>query len=245
MPRFIPRRLAAATAVTAALLGSTLLVAPAAHAAPAATDVTVAATSAAEVGDTVTVTLTAATVDDLYAYDLAVGYDADLLSFDDGSAVFPAGGFGDASADAAGVAALAYTRLGTSPGLTGGQTLVTFTFTALAAGDATIELASADLVGAAGDPAALDVTAIEPATTTITAVVLPPSPTPSPSTSSTATPTPSPSTSSPAALPAAGSTDPLAATGADATGWLVTGAVALAVVALGTLLIIRRRAVTR
>lgn len=234
MPRFIPRRLAAATAATAALLSATLLVAPAAHAAPAATDVAITATSAAKIGDTVTVTVAAASVDDLYAYDLALGYDPDLLSFDEGSATFPDGGFGDATADAdGGIAYLAHTRLGTSPGLVGAQTLVSLTFTALAAGDAVIELVSADLVGAARDTASLDVTAIDPVTTAITAVAAPPST------------TPSPGTSTPAALPAAGTSESLPTTGVDATPWFFVGAVALAVIALGVVLLIRRRAVTR
>lgn len=234
MPRFIPRRLAAATAAAAALLGATLLVAPAAHAAPTAAGVTITATSAAEVGDTVTVTIAAANVEDLYAYDLALGYDVELLSFDEGSATFPEGGFGDATADAdGGVAYLAHTRLGTSPGLVGAQPLVSLTFTVLAAGDAVIELVSADLVGAARDTASLDVTAIDPATTAITAVASPPST------------TPSPGTSTPAALPAAGTSESLPTTGVDATPWFVVGAIALAVVALGVVLLIRRRAVTR
>lgn len=239
MPRFIPRRLAAATAAAAALLGATLVVAPAAHAAPAATGVTITATSAAEVGDTVTVTIAASNVEDLYAYDLALGYDAELLAFDEGSATFPGGGFGDATADAdRGLAFLTHTRLGTSPGLVGEQPLVAFTFTALAAGDAVIELVSADLVGAARDTASLDVTAIDPATTAITAVVVQPSTTPSPS-------APSPSTSTPAAVPADASSGPLATTGLDAAPWLVVGVVALAAVALGVVLLLRRRAVTR
>lgn len=236
MPRFIPRRLAAATAATAALLGATLVVAPAAHAAPTATDITITATGAAEVGDTVTVTIAAANVEDLYAYDLALGYDAELLSFDEGSATFPDGGFGDATADAdRGIASLTHTRLGTSPGLVGAQPLVAFTFTALAAGDAVIELVSADLVGAARDTASLDVTTIDPATTVIAAVVVPPSTTPSPSTS----------TPAPAAEPAAAPSGPLATTGVDATPWLVLGAAALAAVALGVVLLLRRRAVSR
>lgn len=236
MPRFIPHRLAAATAAAAALLGATLLVAPAAHAAPVATDVTITATSAAEVGDTVTVTIAAANVDDLYAYDLALGYDAELLSFDEGSATFPDGGFSDATADAdRGVASLTHTRLGTSPGLVGAQSLVSFTFTALAAGDAVIELVSAELVGTARDTDSLDVTSITPATTAIAAVVVPPSATPSPSTS----------TPAPADEPVAAASGPLATTGVDATPWLVIGAAALAVVALGVVLLRRRRAVTR
>ncbi|MDQ1205915.1 cohesin domain-containing protein [Microbacterium sp. SORGH_AS_0862] len=234
MPRFIPRRLAAATAAAAALLGATLVVAPAAHAAPAVIGVTITATSAAEVGDTVTVTIAASNVEDLYAYDLALGYDAELLAFDEGSATFPSGGFGDATADAdRGLAFLTHTRLGTSPGLVGAQPLVAFTFTALAAGDAVIELVSADLVGAARDTASLDVTAIDPATTVITAVVVQPST------------TPSPSTSTPAAVPADASSGPLATTGVDAAPWLVVGVVALAAVALGVVLLLRRRAVTR
>lgn len=237
MPRFIPRRLAAATAAAAALLGATLVVAPAAHAAPALTDVTITATGAAEVGDTITVTIAAANVEDLYAYDLALGYDSELVAFDEGGATFPGGGFSDATADAdRGLAYLTHTRLGTSPGLVGAQPLVTLTFTALAAGDAVIELVSADLVGAARDTASLDVSAIEPATSAITAVVAPPSPSPS---------APSPSASTPAAVPATASSGPLAATGVDAAPWLVVGAAALAVVAFGVVLLVRRRAVTR
>ncbi|WP_267059311.1 cohesin domain-containing protein [Microbacterium sp. cx-59] len=230
------RRLAALLAAATAVVGATLIAAPAAMAAPAtygAITLTVDDTTITA-GDTLTVTIAADTVADLYAYDLVVGYDPALLSFDAASAVYPTGGFGDAQTGTDAVT-FSSTRLGTSPGLTGPQTLVSFTFTALAAGSADISLDSSTLIGTAGETTAVDVTA--PGLTATTVIAAAPV-TPGPSTSPTTTPSPSAS-----ALPITGTTpsDPLASTGADATPWLVTGAIGAALVALGAVLVIRRR----
>lgn len=231
------RRVAALIVAASAVFGASLMAAPAAMAAPAtygAITLTVDDTSITA-GDTLTVTIAADTVADLYAYDLVVGYDSTLLAFDAASAVYPTGGFSTAQTGTDSIT-VSSTRLGTSPGLTGPQTLVSFRFTALAAGTAEISLDSSILVGTAGETTAVDVTAPGlTATTVIAAAPVIPSPSPSPTSSS-----PSPSAS---ALPVSGSdpADPLATTGADATPWLVMGAVGVALVALGAMLVIRRR----
>lgn len=232
------RRWSALLAVTGALLGVALVAAPAAHAAPATTGVlTITADATATAGDTVTVAIAADATADLFAYDVVVSYDPALLSYDADSLVTPDGGFAAASADA-GAVTLTHTRLGTSPGLTGAQTLATVTFTTLAAGDARIAVTGGTLIGTEGESTPIDTTGLEAMTTIAAAPVVPGTPTePSPGAS------PDPGT----ALPVTDRTptDPLAVTGADATGWLVTGAVAAALVALGAVLVIRRRAATR
>jgi LPXTG-motif cell wall-anchored protein len=234
------RRLTALLAAATAVFGASLIAAPAAMAAPAtygALTLTVDDTTITE-GDTLTVTIAADTVADLYAYDLEVGYDVTLLEFDADSAVYPTGGFGDALVGTDAVT-FSNTRLGTSPGLAGPQTLVSFTFTALAAGSADIALDSSTLIGTAGETTVVDVTA-PGLTATVAIAAAPVAPVPSPS----------PTASTPAAtLPISGDTgsatgtDPLASTGADATPWIATGIIGAALVALGAVLVIRRRQV--
>jgi LPXTG-motif cell wall-anchored protein len=242
-PRPRGRRLAAlVAATTAAVFGATLLAAPAAMAAPAtygSLTLAVDDTSVTE-GDTVTVTIAADTVAELYAYDLDVSYDPALLSYDVDSAVYPSGGFGDALVGTEDVT-FSSTRLGTSPGLAGAQTLVSFTFTALAAGSAAIALDSGTLIGTAGETTPVDTTAAAlDATVVIAAAPVPPvdggGPAPAPPV------TELPVTGTPAGGGSTGA-DPLASTGADATPWIATGIVSAALVALGAVLVIRRRQV--
>lgn len=234
------RRLAALIAAASAVVGASLIAAPAALAAPAtygALTLTVDDTTITE-GDTLTVTIAADTVADLYAYDLEVGYDSTLLEFDDADAVYPTGGFGDAlvSADAV---TFSNTRLGTSPGLTGAQTLVSFSFTALAAGTADISLDSSTLIGTAGETTVVDVTAPGlTATTVIAAAPVPPGGGGGPVTPPVVD---APDAELPITGDPAGDTDPLANTGADATPWIATGIIGAALVALGAVLVIRRR----
>jgi len=225
--------LAALAATTVALFGATLALAPAAVAASGSIGtVSVTAPATADEGDTVTVSIPVDASTDLYAYDLAVTFDPALLDFDDASATFPAGGH-DTVTENAGTVYLTHTRLGSSPGLEGAQTLATFTFTALGGGSATIELADAAFVDSTGGVIRLET----PVGATI-AVTAAPVPTPTPTASATPTPTAS-SSATPA--PAAAASRPLASTGSDLTGVLIAGSVAAALLALGVVLVIRRR----
>ncbi|RLK47983.1 cohesin domain-containing protein [Microbacterium telephonicum] len=236
-PRRLGGRWAALAAATVALFGASLALAPAAVAAGGSIGaVTVSAPATADEGDTVTVTIPVDASTDLYAYDLVVTFDPALLDFDDASATFPAGGH-DTVTETAGSVQLTHTRLGSSPGLTGAQTLATFTFTALGGGSAAIQLAGATFVDSTGGTIALPA----PVTATVAVTAAPTAPTPgatgTPSPTATASPTatPAPSGSGPAA------SDPLVATGGDPTGVLVAGSVAAALLALGIVLVIRRR----
>lgn len=221
-------------AAASALLAGSVALAPAAAAAPAETGaITVSAPASATAGDSFDVTIAVAAAVDLFAYELIVEFDPALLSFADATATFPEGGFDTVSAGSGSVT-FAHTRLGSSPGLAGGLPLVTFSFTALAAGVADIDLAEATFISSTGESTGLG----EPISTTTTIAALPsPSPTPSPSV-----------TSGPSVIgePAAdGKSGPLANTGSDATVWVIAGSVAAGLVVAGVVLILRRRAVTR
>ena len=118
----------------------------------------------AAVGETITVTVVAENLIDVYAYELSIGFDPALLSPIDGSEIFPVGGFSSATLEE-GVVSTVATRLGTSPGLSGAQSFVILQFTALAPGDATVTLLHATLVDSAGasadiEPGAAAVTVI-------------------------------------------------------------------------------------
>lgn len=231
------RRLAALASTALALAATTIVAAPAsAFAPPPAAVITIEATPAeATEGDTIQVVVTAASVTDLYAYDLAIAFDPALLAFVDDSATGPDGGFTSAVPTADGIT-VSHTRLGTSPGLTTGENtptvqLAAFSFTALGGGDATIALSTVRLVNSFDET--IDLAEVDTATVTLTAL-----PDPEPSPEPTSSPTPSPTAPVGAG---AGTSTPLATTGADAAPWLITGAVAVAVIAAGTLFVIRRR----
>lgn len=228
--RRVPTRAIALIAATMTLFGASVALAPAAL---AATDVTVTATpSAVTVGDTVSITVAADAGADLFAYDLTVGYDADLLSYVAGSAVYPAGGFGAVTEDTGSVS-FTNTRLGTSPGLTGAQQLVTFSFTAIADGTVTVALSGATFI----DSTNATTTLPAPVTTTVgIAPVVVESPSPSPSASTTTAPTSNDPDSTSGSASGA-----LATTGADAAPWIIVGAAALVIVAIGAVLVVRRR----
>lgn len=109
------RRLGRRAALVGGLaVAATALTAPA-HAAPSVSDATLDAPSSVEVGALITVTVAAAGAVDLYAYDLAVSYDPDLVELVEDSVVTPDGGFSDVADDAAGTVSVTHTRLGTSP----------------------------------------------------------------------------------------------------------------------------------
>lgn len=227
------RRLTALVSTLAIATGS-LLLAPAAHAAPAAAiSIDVTPTAATE-GETVEVVVTATSVSDLYAYDLRFEYDPALLELVEGSGSGPDGGYTSAVVESDSII-VSHARLGTSPGLattgTDGIILAKFSFTVLDGGSATIALDTVRLVGS--DNSVVNLADVDSATVTLTA--LPdPEPEPEPSESETSTPSPTPSASAAASAP-------LAATGADATPWLIGGAAAIALIAAGAVLIIRRR----
>ncbi|MGN6240469.1 MAG: cohesin domain-containing protein [Cellulosimicrobium cellulans] len=237
------RRLGRRAALVGGLaVAATALTVPA-HAAPSASDATLDAPSTAEVGTSITVTVATTGAVDLYAYDLAVAYDPDLVELVEDSAVTPDGGFSDV-VDDGGTVAVAHTRLGTSPGLEGDVTLVTLTFTAVADGDAPFTVPTATLVGADATTASL--TDLASATTTITAAVTAPptdDPTdgatsPTPGGDDTTAPGADDASDSPSTSAGSGS---LASTGAS-VAWFA-GAALLAVTVGVVILWARRRAV--
>jgi LPXTG-motif cell wall-anchored protein len=233
------RGIAALVAALSLAAGSALL-APAANAVAAATITLDVTPDEATEGDTLVVTATATGTSDLYAYDLIFAFDPELLAFDEDSASGPDGGFTAVSVGD-GFVALTHTRLGTSPGLAGVDAieLGSFSFTALGGGDTTIALASAELVSATDGSVTL--TDVDEAPVALVALPEPPAPTTTPTPTASSSVVPAPSASAGAA--AIGSTRgrPLAATGADAAPWLVAGAAGIALVAVGVLLVIRRR----
>lgn len=235
--RGVGGRLTALAVTTAALLGASLALAPAALAASPVGAVTITAPATADEGDTLTVSIPVDTSADLFAYDLVVTFDPALLAFDDASATFPAGG-SDSVIEGAGSVQFTHTRLGTSPGLAGAQTLATFTFTVLDGGATAIQLASATFVDSLGVSTPL----AAPVSASVTLVAAPVVVVPSPSASATATPTPSASISgAPAVVGSSPAGSPLASTGSDLVVPLVVGSLAVALLALGAILVIRRR----
>jgi len=235
-PRQHPRLHRLVTAlVAAAIVAVPFCAAPAAVAAAPTATLAISATPASvAVGDTVTATITATGVTDLYAYDLDLTFDPALLRIDASGATGPQGGFTTATAGN-GTATVTHTRLGTSPGLSGAPlTLAVVTFTALGSGTATVALPTARLVSSTQD-----VTRLTPAASAVVRIAAPSaaSPTPAPSVSASATAAAAPAT----AAPAAAATPDLAVTGLDAGLWLVAGALGVGVVAIGAVLIARRR----
>ena len=238
-PRRARTRALALLTAALAVFGGSLAVAPAAH---AATGVTVTAPGAVTAGDTVTVTVAADAGADLFAYDLTVGYDPAVLAYSADSDTYPTGGFGAVTQTASAVT-FTSTRLGTSPGLAGQHDLVTFSFTALTAGAATISLDAATFLDSAGTPQALP--APVAATVEIAAApAAPGAPTPAP-TPGAGSGTPagdgtvdsSPAASDPTGTPAGS----LAATGGDTVLWIIAGAAGIGLLALGVVLLVRRR----
>ena len=222
---------------TFALASGSVALAPAAFAAApvASISIDVSPDEATE-GDTLEVTVTSTGTTDLYAYDLIFAYDPAVLEFDEESAVGPDGGF-TTGALGDGLIAVTHTRLGTSPGLSGTVELASFSFRAIDGGDTVVALASAELVSSTDE----SVTQTDVDSASVSLVALPdPSPSPTSTPTESATPTPSASASA-TAVPVASNGQPLAATGADATPWLITGAGAVVLIAAGALLVIRRR----
>ncbi|MCB7137439.1 cohesin domain-containing protein [Cellulosimicrobium marinum] len=224
---------------------------PAALAAPSVAELSVTAPESVEVGDTVEVTVAVTGAVDLYAVDLAVAYDADLVEPVADGATTPDGGFSDVVDDGTGTVAVAHTRLGSSPGLEGDVTLATLTFTAVAAGDATFDVPVVTFVGADSETQTA-----QDAGTATTAITAAPAPTAAPTDTSTDTAAPTdPATTAPVtdddttadptstatAGTGSGTGGPLASTGASVAAIVVA---ALLAVATGVgVLVARRRAV--
>ncbi len=191
----------------------------------------------ASVGDTITVTAVATGLVDAYAYDLDIAYDPEVLDYVVDSETLPAGGFGTADA-ADGIVSVVSTRLGTSPGLTGTQTLVTVTFTAIADGDTTIALTGGRVVDSAGTTADIDTGS----PTLVAPISIAAEETPGTGTPGT------PGTPGNGAGSGAGTgngttgtdADALANTGADAAPWFLLGGLAVALIIGGTVLVRRR-----
>jgi hypothetical protein len=202
-----------------------------------------AAPTSVSIGDTVTVTAVFTGLVDAYAYELDIAYDPELLAFVADSEVFPDGGFGSAT-DSGDEIAVAATRLGTSPGLTGTQTLVTFTFTAIDAGDASIAIASGRIVDSNTQPSPIDAAAA--GTSAIVEII--PDEDSGPGTGGGGSDGGSdggdPDTGSGSGNGSGSGTstdDSLATTGADAAPWLILGAGAIGAIAAGTVIAVRRR----
>jgi LPXTG-motif cell wall-anchored protein len=243
-PARIPRILIPSATLAAAALVILGTAAPASAAEGLAYDTLTVSAEPLEVsvGQTVTVTAAATGLVDAYAYDLDISYDPALLAFVDSSEVTPDGGFGSASDDGSSVAVVA-TRLGTSPGLAGDQTLVTLTFTALAAGDAEIALTSGQFVDSSGAATEVDATA---ETLLSTVVITADEETGGGSAEGSAEGSAdADGTDGSGEQPTTGSNTEdgsLATTGGDAATWLLVGGAAAVVVLAGSaLLVIRRR----
>lgn len=231
-----PVRLLALAAAALAGLGLAVGAAAPAVAAPAVASVSVSAPATASAGDTfaVTVTLTGAT--DVYGYESVLAFDPAVVAYVDGSAVVPAGGF-DSVRTGTGTVDLVYTRLGTSPALSG-DIVYTLTFRATAAGSTAFAVRSLSLVDPASVVTASTNAATSPAVVVAPAAVTTPTPAPTPSTGTSGSG--GSATGGDSASTAVGD---LASTGSTATPvpYLIAGAVLLAVGAAAVLLAVRRR----
>jgi LPXTG-motif cell wall-anchored protein len=248
-----PRRFARLLALAAAALAGAGLAAGAAApavAAPAVAGVTVTAPAAVTAGDAFDVTVTLTGAADVFGYEAVLAFDPALVGYVDGSAVVTAGGY-DAVSTASGSVDLVYTRLGTSPALSG-DIAYTLTFTAKAAGSTAFTVRSLSLVDPASAVTPLTDAGASPAVAIAPAVT--PTPTPTP-TSPAPGPGPGPGDSGGGsdggvAAPAGSSgssgtavvaSDDLASTGSDITLYLIVAGVLVALGTLVALVTLRRR----
>lgn len=194
-------------------------------------------------GDRITVSAVFTGLVDAYAYELDIAYDPELLAFVAGSEVLPAGGFGSAT-DSGSEIAVAATRLGTSPGLTGTQTLVTLTFTALEAGDAALDIVNGRIVDSNAASSTVDAEAPGTSTTVEITAGEDTEPGPGDGGSDGGSDGGDPDSGSGAGSGSGSGTTTdgsLAVTGSDAAPWLILGAGAIAAIAAGTVIAVRRR----
>ena len=231
-----PRRHVRLLAVAAAALAGVGLAVGAAApalAAPAVAGVSISAPATATAGDTFDVTVTLAGAADVFGYESVLAFDPSVVSYVDGSAVVPAGGF-DSVRTASGTVDLVYTRLGTSPALSG-DIAYTLTFTATAAGSTAFTVSSLSLV----DPTSAVVTstnaATSPAVTIAPAAVSSPTPTAS-SGGSGGTGTGTSGTGGSSAVDG-----DLASTGSNVAPYVIGALALLAVGAAAVLFTVRRR----
>lgn len=139
--------------VAGGLLAGALAMSPAQAEAPSFAVST--SVSTVGVGDEVTVTVAAENVSDVFAYELALDYDATRLAYVEGSASTDVSGSTYASVVGGDLTVL-HTKLGTSPAATGDVELVSATFTALTSGPAALTVPSLRLVGTGGEAASVD-----------------------------------------------------------------------------------------
>ncbi|MFF2052966.1 cohesin domain-containing protein [Leifsonia sp. NPDC058194] len=234
-----PRRLVRLLAVTAASLaglGLAIGAAAPATAAPAVATVSVSSPTAATAGDTFDVTVTLAGASDVYGYESVLAFDPAVVAYVDGSAVTTAGGF-DTVRTGSGTVDLAYTRLGTSPALSG-DISYTLTFTATAAGSTAFTVSSLSLVDAASAVTASTDAATSPVVAVAPAAVTSPTPTPTPTPSTGVAGSGGGGTGSTSASTSA---DDLASTGSNAVPYVIAGLALLAVGSAAVLLTVRRR----
>ena len=176
-------------------LGLTVLAASPASAEPTVTSTTLTATPSVTVGDAVTVDLGLAGTTGVYAYEVTLTFDPELLTYAPGTETGPAGGF-DTIETGDGTLTLVHSRLGTSPSLTGDLTAAVG-LTAVDDGDATVS-AAVTLVDSDGTSTQ---TSPAPAAVEIAAVAVEPTPGPTPEPTPTPDPTAAPTTPAPSATP--------------------------------------------
>lgn len=231
----LPRIAALVASAALALSAPLALAAPAAAAPPETGAVTLTAPTTATVGDVVEVAIDAAAAVDLYAYSLTLTYDPAVLLFDTTSLETPEGGFGTAET-ADGEVTITTTRLGTSPGLVGAQTLATLRFTALTAGSTSFALTSAELISTTDETASPTL----PAPAAIE-VVAAPVPGPGPSSPPAPAPVPGSGTGSTAGGGTTGAGGALSVTGPDTVLTTALASLAVASIIAGALLLVARR----
>ena len=176
-------------------LGLTVLAASPASAEPTVTSTTLTATPSVTVGDAVTVDLGLAGTAGVYAYEVTLTFDPELLTYAPGTETGPAGGF-DTIETGDGTLTLVHSRLGTSPSLTGDLTAAVG-LTAVDDGDATVS-AAVTLVDSDGTSTQ---TSPAPAAVEIAAVAVEPTPGPTAEPTPTPDPTAAPTTPAPSATP--------------------------------------------
>ena len=183
------RRGGAAVAVGSALaLAAGMMAIGGASAAPPEQVYTVSASQpSVSIGDQVTVSVAAASVDDLYAYSVDLGYDPALLQYVGDSAATPISGATYEKAEAGSVE-VTHTKLGSSPAASGQDvTLVTATFTAVGSGRATITASDLTSVSTAKD--SLRTASVGSAVVGVEAIPVTPTPAPPAPPAAPATPT--------------------------------------------------------
>lgn len=235
----LPRIAALVASAALALSAPLALAAPAAAAPPETGALALTAPSTATVGDVVEVAVDAAAAADLYAYSLTLSYDPAVLLLDSTSLGTPEGGFGTAEPGDGEVTVTA-TRLGTSPGLVGAQTLATLRFTALTAGSTSFALTSAELVSTTDETAS-------PALPAAAALEVVAAPVQGPGPSQPPAPAPAPGAGSgtgdgsTAGGGTAGSGGALSVTGPDTVLTTALASLAVASIIAGALLLVARR----